>query len=97
MSFLLECPNCGLREVAEFTFGGEVHPRPAAAPTARELHAYVYFRRNAAGPQVEWWRHRSGCRAWFLARRDTRTNAVEWAARPAQAPSDPTAAGPLVS
>jgi heterotetrameric sarcosine oxidase delta subunit len=95
MSFLLECPNCGLREVAEFTFGGEVHPRPAAAPTARELNAYVYFRRNAAGPQIEWWQHRSGCRAWFLARRDTRNNAVEWTARPPQAPIGATASARL--
>ena len=26
--------------------------------------------------QREWWYHRSGCRAWFIAERDTRTNEV---------------------
>jgi len=37
---------------------------------------YVYFRRNVAGVQREWWTHRHGCGAWFLAERDTRTNEV---------------------
>jgi len=87
VSFQLTCPNCGVREVADFAFGGERSTRPASAPTARELNTYVYFRRNVAGPQVEWWQHRSGCRAWFLAERDTRTNAVAWTALPADAPA----------
>ena len=84
MSFLLECPNCGLREVTEFGFGGEVRPRPPSAPAAHDLNAYLYFRRNAAGPQIEWWHHRSGCRSWFLAERDTRTNDVSWTHLPEQ-------------
>ena len=78
MSFLLRCPNCGPREVTDFAYGGEVVARPAARPSQRELAAYNYFRRNAAGPQREWWYHRSGCRAWFVAERDTRTNEVGW-------------------
>lgn len=86
MSFQLTCPNCGRREVADFAFGGELQPRPAAKPIARELNAYIYFRRNVAGPQIEWWQHRSGCRAWFLAERDTTTNSVAWTALPADAP-----------
>jgi sarcosine oxidase subunit delta len=36
----------------------------------------VYFRRNVAGVQREWWYHRFGCEIWFLAERDTRTNEV---------------------
>jgi sarcosine oxidase subunit delta len=86
MSYQLPCPNCGPREVTDFGFGGELHPRPTSAPGERELGRYIYFRRNVAGPQVEWWHHRSGCRAWFLAERDTRTNAVAWTALPADAP-----------
>lgn len=95
MSFQLTCPNCGLREVTDFAFGGEVHPRPATKPAARELNAYVYFRRNVAGSQIEWWQHRSGCRAWFLAERDTTTNAVAWTALPGDAPdrTQPMGAG----
>ena len=45
--------------------------RPASRPDRRELNAYNYFRRNVAGVQREWWFHRSGCRAWFIAERDT--------------------------
>ena len=47
-----------------------------AEPSPRELGAYNYFRDNVAGVQREWWFHRSGCGEWFLAERDTRTNAV---------------------
>lgn len=76
MSFVLICPCCGPREVTDFRYGGEVVARPAARPSRRELNAYNYFRRNVAGVQREWWYHRSGCRSWFLAERDTRTNRV---------------------
>lgn len=76
VSFLLTCPNCGIREVTDFGYGGEISPRPTARPTLRELGEYNYFRRNRAGVQREWWFHRSGCRAWFIAERDTTTNEV---------------------
>mgnify|MGYP001771049758 CR=1 FL=1 len=76
MSFLLPCPNCGPRDVSEFACTGEVTTRPKERPTLRELTTYLYFRKNAAGPQREWWYHRLGCQAWFLAERDTRTNEV---------------------
>jgi heterotetrameric sarcosine oxidase delta subunit len=86
MSFVLRCPNCGTREVTDFAYGGEVVPRPRRRPTFRELNAYNYFRRNRAGVQPEWWFHRSGCRAWFVAERDTTTNEVLWTALPTDAP-----------
>jgi heterotetrameric sarcosine oxidase delta subunit len=82
VSYVLTCPNCGPREVTDFSFGGEVNPRPRATPSARELGAYNYFRANVAGVQREWWFHRSGCRAWFVAERDTRTNEVLFTALP---------------
>jgi sarcosine oxidase subunit delta len=76
MSFLLACPSCGLRDVNEFAYAGEVTNRPSDVPSLRELTSYLYFRRNAAGVQLEWWCHRLGCRLWFQAERDTRTNEV---------------------
>jgi heterotetrameric sarcosine oxidase delta subunit len=76
MSYVLTCPNCGPREVTDFGFGGELNPRPRSAPSLRELGRYNYFRKNVAGVQREWWCHRSGCGAWFIAERDTRTNEV---------------------
>jgi heterotetrameric sarcosine oxidase delta subunit len=74
MSFLLPCPNCGPRDVNEFSYAGEVTVRPKSTPTLRQLAEYVYFRRNVAGVQREWWYHRLGCEVWFQAERDTRTN-----------------------
>ena len=82
MSFLLPCPFCGPRPAEEYAYYGEVTHRPARGegnggpPTLRELADYIYFRDNVAGPQQEWWQHRSGCGEWFLARRDTRTNEI---------------------
>ena len=72
--------------MTDFAFGGEVSSRPSERPSFRELNAHNYLRRNAAGLQREWWYHRSGCRAWFLAERDTRTNRVRWTARPGETP-----------
>jgi sarcosine oxidase subunit delta len=75
MSLLVPCPNCGLREFTEFSFGGETNARPAPDAPVEMLNRYLFVRRNASGPQQEWWYHRAGCRSWFLAVRDTRTNA----------------------
>jgi heterotetrameric sarcosine oxidase delta subunit len=67
MSFVLVCPNCGPRPVDEFRYGGEIlvpNPAPGGA-----FH-------NLPGPQRERWYHRLGCRRWFAAARDVRTNTV---------------------
>ena len=76
MSFLIPCPNCGSRDVNEFAYGGEIAVRPEARRNVRELGSYLYFRRNVAGIQDEWWFHRLGCELWFQAERDTRSNEV---------------------
>ena len=76
----------------EFAYAGEVTTRPKSDPTLRELTSYIYFKRNVAGVQREWWNHRFGCQAWFLAERDTRTNEVlrtELAAPPSAEPTPP--------
>jgi len=95
VSFLLTCPHCGVREVTDFGFGGEIASRPKEDPSWRELNAYNYFRKNVAGRQREWWYHRSGCRAWFIAERDTTTNEVFWTAPPRETEEAGRAAGAL--
>ena len=77
MSFLLNCPNCGKRNVHEFRFGGESTVRPAPDASQDEWARYFYSRANVAGVQREWWNHRYGCRKWFMAMRDTVTNQVQ--------------------
>jgi sarcosine oxidase subunit delta len=72
---LVNCPNCGPREVEELRSAGEVTRRPVVTPSARELNTYVYFRENRAGLQREWWFCRV-CEEWFLADRNTVTNDV---------------------
>lgn len=76
MSFLLPCPRCGPRDVYEFRFGGEVQARPAPSASDAEWSSYRYLRDNVAGVEREWWFHRSGCRQWFQAERDTQQNRV---------------------
>ncbi len=75
---LLDCPNCGPRNVSEFRYGGEVNPRPSdPGATADDAWTdYLYMRANVSDEQTEWWYHRSGCGLWFLAERHTLTNAV---------------------
>ncbi len=75
---ILTCPNCGPRNVNEFRFGGEVHPRPADPNAAADAEwtDYLFMRRNAMGEETEWWYHRAGCGLWFLAERNTLTNEV---------------------
>lgn len=76
MSFLLDCPDCGPRDVYEFRYGGEIGTRPAPGSTAVQWASYLYDRTNAQGTERAWWFHRSGCRRWFQASRDTSDNRV---------------------
>jgi sarcosine oxidase subunit delta len=75
---ILECPNCGTRNVQEFRYGGEYNPRPAEPETVDDeaWADYVHMRRNLLGVQKEWWYHRAGCGLWFLAERHTKSNEV---------------------
>jgi len=77
MSFLLDCPNCGERSVYEFRFGGEFRERPAGPVSQHDWAEYLHMRKNEAGEHKEWWYHLMGCRSWFFAIRDTRTNVVK--------------------
>lgn len=77
MSFLVPCPQCGKRSVYEFRFGGEVKQRPSPEASELDWTQYIYAKTNEAGVQKEWWFHRSGCRQWFQALRNTLTNEVQ--------------------
>jgi heterotetrameric sarcosine oxidase delta subunit len=71
---LIDCPWCGLREEAEFHYGGQAHvayPEDPTALTDEQWAHYLFFRDNPKGPFAERWCHAAGCRRWFNAVRDT--------------------------
>jgi methylglutamate dehydrogenase subunit B len=80
----IDCCYCGLRGSEEFVYLGDATVmRPDADvnlpldDAARQRWAaYVYQRENPAGPHRELWQHASGCRAWLVVTRDTRTHAI---------------------
>ncbi|WP_410540061.1 sarcosine oxidase subunit alpha family protein [Streptomyces sp. KL2] len=76
---LIPCPWCGLRDEAEFHYGGQAHvsyPQDPASLSDEEWARYLFFRDNPKGPFAERWSHTAGCRRWFNAVRDTATNEV---------------------
>ena len=76
---LIECPYCGLREEAEYHYGGQAHvayPDDAAATSDAEWAQYLFFRDNPAGKFAERWMHAAGCRRWSNAVRDTTTHQI---------------------
>lgn len=74
----LTCPYCGIRaDETELAAGGAAHiERRGPEADDETFAAYLFERENPAGPIAERWRHRYGCGRWFIAVRDTRTNAV---------------------
>ena len=97
MSFLLECPLCGPRDVYEFRFGGEIQKRPLPGSSPATWAEYLYARTNVDGIERAWWFHRAGCRRWFQAERDTHENVVirtAWALGAGPAPAAAPAVAP---
>ena len=76
MAFLIDCPNCGVRDVYEFRFGGEMVTRPENSTDRNDWSDYYYFKKNVDGEQSEWWYHAMGCLNWLIAKRNTVNNAV---------------------
>lgn len=74
---LIPCPNCGPRNVAEFSYDGESTARPDPNTASQEQwRAYLYEKRNPAGWITESWFHRAGCGRFLKVERDTITNEV---------------------
>jgi len=71
---LIDCPWCGTRDEAEFSYGGEAgiaRPQDPDALTDVEWGDYLFMRSNQRGAHREQWNHARGCRRWFIAERDT--------------------------
>ena len=80
----IDCCYCGMRGNEEFVYLGDATVvRPHADPSMplddaaqQRWMDYVYLRDNPAGPHRELWQHVSGCRAWLVVMRDTRTHEI---------------------
>lgn len=68
---LMPCPLNGLRNISEFTYGGELKrmPDPTTA-TEAEWADYVFNQSNIDGVVLEWWLHNASS-YWFIAERNT--------------------------
>jgi sarcosine oxidase, subunit delta len=74
---LITCPWCGPRDETEFTFGGPADvtlPSDLDHITDAAWAEFLYFRDIPDGESNERWCHGAGCRRWFTAVRDQRTN-----------------------
>ena len=75
----IPCPYCGPRGNDEFTYLGDAtvrRPDPAAPGASEAFHDYVYLRENPSGLHQELWYHGSGCHAWLVVTRNTRTHDI---------------------
>ena len=72
----LRCPLNGERNISEFLCFGEVTEMPEPAEASDEAWAeHVWFANNTAGVVREWWCHLPTS-FWFIAERDTATDAI---------------------
>jgi len=74
----IPCPFCGERDHHEFGYGGDASiERPALDDRSMDKwYRYVFVRENPKGRHRELWQHVSGCRAWLVVERDTRTHEI---------------------
>jgi heterotetrameric sarcosine oxidase delta subunit len=81
----IPCPWCGLRDEAEFAYGGDATARrPAPDAPLEAFQDYVYMRANPRGWHLEWWQHVAGCRQWLKVARNTLSHEIRASARPDQ-------------
>ena len=77
---VLTCPHCAeKREEEEFSYGGEAFiARPLAPETLDDetWGDYLFMRKNPKGWHWEMWSHNTGCRKFFVLKRNTATNAI---------------------
>lgn len=73
----ISCPYCGVRDGAEYAFGGPTHiVRPAFGANDSEWTDYLFNRDNPQGLHYERWHHAYGCGRWFNVARNTVTHEI---------------------
>lgn len=72
----IDCPHCGKRAQAEFSYERTLDSIVALDMPAAEAVARLYARANPRGEDDELWRHSHGCRQWIVLRRNRRTHEI---------------------
>jgi sarcosine oxidase, subunit delta len=79
--FIIHCPHCQeVREEEEFSYGGEAFIARPANPEAESDEAwgnYLFMKKNLKGWHWEMWGHTTGCRKFFVMKRNTANHAIE--------------------
>ena len=79
----IDCPFCGPRDHAEFSYGSDASIQyPALDAPMEAWHDAIFLRENVRGMQAETWHHVNGCRMWLVVERDTMTHEIK-SVRPA--------------
>jgi len=73
---LINCPYCGPRSGAEFTFERPIQSVVALDASPTQANQRLFTRDNPRGASWELWRHAYGCRAWLRLNRDTATHEI---------------------
>jgi sarcosine oxidase, subunit delta len=78
--FVFSCPHCReKREEEEFAYTGEAFiARPIAPETIDDAAwgDYLFMRKNTKGWHWEMWSHATGCRKFFVVKRNTATHTI---------------------
>ncbi len=72
----IECPHCGPRAQAEFTYERTVDSVVPLDATPKDAMGILFARANPRGVDEEIWRHTFGCRAWIVLARHRVTNEI---------------------
>lgn len=71
----IDCPFCGLRDLAEFSYCGDAANAAARPEPSHDnsdtWNSWVYDRTNPMGDHTELWQHTGGCRQFLRITRNT--------------------------
>lgn len=78
--FVIQCPHCcEAREEEEFSYAGEAFVARPSTPeneTEESWGDYLFMKRNPKGWHWEMWGHASGCRKFFVVKRNTANHTI---------------------
>jgi sarcosine oxidase subunit delta len=78
--FVIQCPHCAeAREEEEFGYAGEAFVARPSAPENESEEGwgdYLFMKRNPKGWHWEMWGHASGCRKFFVVKRNTANHTI---------------------